>query len=123
MIQHFPRVTPPHLPSLADALATILTGAGYQLAYDAGAVRINFPDFAGKGPQVQAAVDAAPAYSDSVHNKWAADNIAAPGSGIGDEVAKQGLLTLLDLLNVERGQHGRAAITPQQFVTEVKKRL
>lgn len=113
------RATQPHLPTLADTLAPLLAVAnagGFHLRYQAGQVVIEQASFAGVNlTSVDAAVTAAPEHSDALDAQTEADAIPL--------LMRAALLTMLDLVNVERARHSAATVTQSAYVTAVKAKV
>jgi hypothetical protein len=113
-IRSYPRATEPHFASLAAALQPVLHQ--WRQHYDKGFVYIDHVDFAGTtDPAIQAIVDAAPQASVLLDVKAQADALSLLEKAIA--------LTLLDGINVERVREGAAAITPAQFIAQVKAKV
>lgn len=114
-----PRATEPHLPTLAATLAPLLavaTCGSFHLHYDGKAVVIEQATFDRVDrAAVEAAVAAAPARTAQLDAQAELD--AVP------DILRVAVLGLLDLINVERAQHGRSQITPQQVWTQLKAKV
>jgi hypothetical protein len=109
-IRPYLRPTEPHRQSLSSALEPVV-GPHY-FRYFHGTLFLE-ADFSGTTDQaVQAVIDAAPVDSLALDAKFSADRLTL--------IERAAYLTLLDAINVERVREGVAAITPQQFITQVK---
>jgi len=104
------------MPSLATALQPLMAVANagsFHLALTTGGVTIEQAAWTGVDlAAVQAAVTAAPDDSALLRDQ---DKIA--GIPVWEKAM---ILTLLDLINVERARHAAAAITPLQFIAAAK---
>lgn len=116
VIRSVSRATQPHLPSLAATLAPLLAVANagsFHLSYQSARVLIEQGSFAGCDlTAIDAAVAAAPVQSDLLDVKAAVDALPT--------IQKAILLSIIDAINVERAQHGRAAITPAMALASIK---
>lgn len=114
-VRRISRATAPHLPTLADDLRSLLAVANagsFHLRYQDGGVVIEQNSFSGVNVSaVEAAVAAAPDASEVLDVK--AELKALP------LLTKAIVLSLIDAINTERAQHGRAAITQTQAVNAI----
>lgn len=115
----FARATEPHLPTLAAALAPILSAANagsFHLRYAGGVVLIEQASFTGVNQtSVSNAVAAAPVRTVQLDAKQRVDELSL--------VERAAYQTLLDLVNVERARHSAAAISVATFVANVKTKV
>lgn len=109
----------PNLDVIADAIRGEMGAAGPQGFYvmpGPGGVTIEQLSWDGVDERaVAVAIAATPPDSPALRNRRDADMLPP--------VLKEALLALLDLVNIERAQHGRGEIAPAQFIAAVKARL
>lgn len=109
----------PYLPVIADAIRSLMAAAGaygFHLERVPSGVRVYQASWDGVDEgAVAAAIAATPSDSESLRQRRETDAYPA--------ALREALLALLDLLNIERAQHGRVEITPAQFIAVVKSRL
>jgi hypothetical protein len=115
----FTRSTAPHLESLAATLTPLLAVANagsFHLSFTGSHVVIAQGGWDGVNlTSVQTAVTNAPNDSETLTAKFEADRIPP--------MFKAAFIVVLDGVNIERARHGAAAITPAQFVTQIKQKL
>jgi hypothetical protein len=110
------RATRPHMLTLAATLAPLLAlgtpASSFCVFFQDGSVVIEQESFTGVNTaSVDAAVAAAPAHSEALDVK--AQIAALP------MLLRATVLSIMDAINIERAQHGRAAITPAQAVNAI----
>jgi hypothetical protein len=119
LIRVVSRETEPHLISLAVTLAPLLAVANsgsFHLRYQSGVVIIEQSSFHGVNlSAVDAAVLAAPAHTSVLAAKAWIDTL--------DPALDAILVALVKLLNTERAQHGRPALTRAAFLQLAKDEL
>jgi hypothetical protein len=112
-IRLFLRATEPHSLSLAAVLFPLI--GGHLQRYEKGTLSIEADFGSVTDQQIQAAVDAAPTASAALDARFAADRLTL--------LERAAYLTLLDLINVERGRHGAGAVSAPQYVQAVKDKV
>lgn len=109
----FPRATEPHRATLAASLLPVI--GPHFLRYDKGTLFIEADFGVVTSQAVQALVDAAPQATKTLDVRGQVDALPV--------LLKAIVLALVDGLNIERQQHGRAAITPAVILAAIKAKV